>query len=49
MELLTEPHADEIARRAFVLGAHLDPGNLSGFCNAEGMTAYLKARQDQDF
>ena len=48
-ELLTEPHADEIAKRAFVLRPHLDPGNVPGCVMPEGMTAHLKGRQIRIF
>jgi len=45
MELLTERHADEIAGVLSCYDRILIQGTLPGLCYAEGMTAYLKARQ----
>ena len=45
MELLTERHADEIVGVLSCYDRILIQGTLPGLCYAEGMTAYLKARQ----
>ena len=49
MELLTERHADEIAGVLSCYDRILIQGTLPGLCYAEGMTAYLKARQIRIF
>ena len=49
MELLTERHADEIAGVLSCYDRILIQGTLPGLCYAEGMTAYLKARQVRIF
>ena len=49
MELLTERHADEIAGVLCCYDRILIQGTLPGLCYAEGMTAYLKARQIRIF
>src|SRR2546427_1904921 len=49
MELLTERHADEIAGVLSCYDRILIQGTLPGLCYAEGMTAYLKARQIRTF
>ena len=49
MELLTERHADEIAGVLSCYDRILIQGTLPGLGYAEGMTAYLKARQIRIF
>ena len=49
MELLTERHAEEIAGVLSCYDRLLIQGTLPGLCYAEGMTAYLKARQIRIF
>ena len=49
MELLTERHADAIAGVLSCYDRLLIQGTLPGLCYAEGMTAYLKARQIRIF
>ena len=49
MELLTERHADAIAGVLSCYDRILIQGTLPGLCYAEGMTAYLKARQIRIF
>src|SRR5499427_8834032 len=49
MELLTERHAGEIAGVLSCYDRILIQGTLPGLCYAEGMTAYLKARQIRIF
>ena len=49
MELLTERHTDEIAGVLSCYDRILIQGTLPGLCYAEGMTAYLKARQIRIF
>ncbi len=49
MELLTERHAAEMAGVLSCYDRILIQGTLPGLCYAEGMTAYLKARQIRIF
>jgi hypothetical protein len=49
MQLLTERHADDIVGVLSCYDRILIQGSLPGLCYAEGMTAYLKARQIRIF